>query len=105
MSEGIPFLKKKEKLAEFFGALFFQLPLLIESWPNIDILFFIILIVANSVTAYSIEQNSDNNISISIVYLALVYLYLLGLWFIPILCFQFGFLILIHILVKAVLQN
>ncbi len=91
------FLKKKEKLAEaIFVALFFQLPLLIESWPNIDILFFIILIVANSVTAYSIEQHPDRNISISIVYLALVYLYLLGLWFIPILCFQFGFLILIH---------
>jgi hypothetical protein len=93
MIKEIPFLMKKKKLSRnIFGALFFlffQLPLLIESWPDIDILFFIILIVANYVTAYSIEQNSD--ISISMAYLALVYLYLLGLWFIPMICFQFAF--------------
>jgi hypothetical protein len=108
----IPFLKKKEKLAEaIFGALFlfyFQLPLLIESWPNIGDWCLIILIVANTGTAYFayyIKQDSDNNAGICMISLSLLYLYPLGLWLIPMICFQFGFWILIIYLDKDVFKT
>jgi len=110
MSKEIPFLKKKEKLKkEIFGVLFFfyfQLPLLIESWPNIWCL--IILIVANTGTAYYMNQDSDRSTSIGfwfLLVLTLLYLYVLGLWLIPMICFQIGFLILIIILDVKCFQN
>jgi hypothetical protein len=94
-----PFLEKKEKLAEaIFGTLFFfyfQLPLLIESWSNIGVWCLIILIVANTGTAYygiqNLDQNAKRNFFICLFTLALLYLYLIGLWFIPMICFQIGF--------------
>jgi hypothetical protein len=107
MRKEIPFLKTKEKLAENLKLdllfLYLQLPLLIESWPNIEILFFIILLLVNTGTAYfmnqsdlekreNLNQNSIRNFSIGWGTLALLYLYSIGLWFIPMICLQFAFL-------------
>ncbi len=108
----IPFQKKKDEmnihqkkqknrhdLAEYLLAalflLFLQLPLLIQSWQNIGILLLIILFLANSGTAYYMKQHSDRNHAIGLLSLALLYLYLIGLWFIPMICFQVAFWLLI----------
>jgi hypothetical protein len=109
MSEEIPFLKKKEKLAEaIFGALFlfyFQLPLLIESWSNIGDWCLIILIVANTGVAYYAKQNPEFNFFICLFTLPLLYLSLIGLWFIPMICFQIAFFGLIVHLDENVLKT
>jgi hypothetical protein len=102
MRKEIPYLMKKEKLAEYlFGGfifLYFQLPLLIEFQTNIGMVFLFTLLLANSGTVYSLKQNSNRNISIGMVSLVLVYFYLLGLWFIPMICFKFACLFLIYYL-------
>jgi hypothetical protein len=100
MSKKISFLKEIENKT-LDGALFLlyiQPPLLIEFWSNIGIWSLIILIVANTGTAYYMKQNSDNNTGIGLITLTILYLYLIGLWFIPLICFQFVFLFLIFAL-------
>ncbi len=83
-----------------FGDLIFlylQLPLLIESWlnlGNLGFLFFILL--ANSGTAYYMNSHdSDRSTSNGFITLTILYLYSVGLWLIPMICFQFAVLILI----------
>ncbi len=87
MSKEISFLKKN---GIFLYLFYFQLPPLItmiESWPNIVVWYFFILIVNCSGIAYCAELDLLGSV-ICLFILALLYLYLIGLWLIPMICFQ-----------------
>jgi len=88
--------------------LFFQLPLLLECWPNIGIMFLISLFLANSGTIFFIYKPHPNlhpNVGNGFLTLFVLYLHLLELWFFPFISFQLAFCSLIFHLDKDIFKT
>ena len=107
LKEKVYFLKETflfRDLGYLFLFIYFQLPLLVESGPNIGIFLFVVLAVAN--LGMTTKEQMEEIFTLSITTLALIYLYLLGLWLFPLISFQLGaFILITHLDEKVFATN